>query len=110
MARERCLWHKPEHKLVRLARHVLEVAETNDVRVLGVDGGERRQEGGRLADGALALVVWQKLEGLSLGLGHALEEEPEEERSTNAPDLELRQEKGAILIQLPLPYSNGTLF
>ena len=49
--------------------------QTDDVGVLGVDRGESRQEGGGLADGALALVVGKKLEGFSLCLRHTLEEE-----------------------------------
>ncbi len=62
----------PKNEFVRFAGHGLEMTEANDVGVLGVARRQRRQEGGRLADGALTLVVGQQLERLALSLRDSL--------------------------------------
>jgi hypothetical protein len=62
----------PKNEFVRFAGHGLEMTEANDVGVLGVARRKRRQEGGRLADGALTLVVGQQLERLALSLRDSL--------------------------------------
>jgi hypothetical protein len=48
------------------------VPEADDLLVLVVHRGESRQEAGGLAEGALTLIIGQKLKGLTLRLSNTL--------------------------------------